>query len=1166
LAKQVSSIKGRNNVTDLPFVHLHVHTEFSLLDGAIRIDRMLEKARGLGMGSVAITDHGNMFGVVQFYDQAVKAGIQPIIGCEVYVAPGDRRDRSPAPGGGPNAHHLTLLVMNEEGYRNLSALVTLGHLEGFYYHPRVDMEILRKYHAGLIVLSGCMKGVIPYLALAGQMDAAREKARELASVFDGRFYLEVQANKLPEQKRVNRMLREISRDLSLPLVGTNDCHYLNREDAQAHDVLLCIQTGKSVEDEKRLRFSSDEFYFKSRSEMEEALQGYEDALDHTVEVAERCNYQMGFGQYKFPVFRVEPAQSLDDMLTDKARKGFERRLAEKEAEEGPLSESVRAEYRDRLEFELSVILKMGFAGYFLIVADFIEYAHSNDIAVGPGRGSAAGSLVAYCLNITNIEPIKYGLLFERFLNPARISMPDIDIDFCVNGRDQVIRYVAEKYGRENVSQIITFGTMKARGVIRDVGRTLNIPLGEVDRIAKLVPEGPGVHLDDAIRDEPELKSLEEGGGPGKKLLEISRALEGLARHASTHACGVVIADRPLVEYLPLYRGHKGEIMAQFTMERIEKLGLIKFDFLGLKTLTVIKEALRLIEQTAGETIDIGKISLTDEAPYQLCSDGKTTGVFQLESSGMKDLLRRLRPEVFEDMIALMALYRPGPLGSNMIDDFINGKHGNGKINYFLPQLEPILKETYGVILYQEQVMKIAQVLAGYTMGEADELRKAVGKKKPELMARHRTKFVDGAVANKVAPQMAEKLFGLIDKFGGYGFNKSHSAAYAMIAYQTAYLKAHYPVQFMAALLTQDMGNQDKTIKNIAECRAMGIEILPPDVNESQADFSVVDGKIRFGLAAVKNVGVKAVELMIEERVRHGPFGDLLDFCRRVDGSKVNRRVLEGLIQCGAFDFTGEYRSRLLAGLDDALRICGANHDPNQLNIFGSLALSNGGAGGLLELPDIPEWSEADRLRREKEGLGFYITGHPLDSFTKEIEQFATCLVQDLATRKDKGQVKIAGVVEGLKIKRTRRGDKMAVIQLEDLTGSTEVVIFPDVFSAISPLLKGDDPLLVTGSVEISETAAKVIAKEINRLSDVRLSAVKAIRVALENGRASRATLEDLRDIVFKYPGESRLLFKVDVPGGDPLVISAHDRFNVLPCRGLLEEVEALLGYQAWELI
>ncbi len=1152
-------------MTDSPFVHLHVHTEYSLLDGAIRIDRMLDKVRALRMDSVAITDHGNMFGVVQFYDQAVKAGIKPIIGCEIYVAPGDRRDRSPSPGGGPAAYHLTLLVMNEDGYKNLSALVTLGHLEGFYYRPRVDMELLRKYNSGLIALSGCLKGPVPYLVNTGQIESAKEKAEEMASIFDNeRFYLEVQANKLSDQKKVNRGLREISHDLSIPLIGTNDCHYLNKEDAEAHDVLLCIQTGKSIDDEKRLKFSSDEFYFKSRLEMEEGLKGYEDALDNTVRVAGLCEYEMSFGQYKFPKFQVPKDRSLNDMLISDAEKGLVRRLAEKE-EEGPLSEEVKAEYRERLDFELSVILKMDFAGYFLIVADFIEYAFSNDISVGPGRGSAAGSLVAYCLNITDIDPIRYGLLFERFLNPARISMPDIDIDFCINGRDQVIQYVAEKYGRDNVSQIITFGTMKARGVIRDVGRSLNIPLREVDRIAKLVPEGPGVKLDQAIREEPELRALEEGEGPGKRLLKISRILEGLARHASTHACGVVIADRPLVEYLPLYAGSKGEVMAQFTMEKIEQLGLIKFDFLGLKTLTVIKEALRLIEKTTNMRIDLGKISLNDSASYQLCSDGKTTGVFQLESSGMKDLLRRLKPEVFEDMIALMALYRPGPLGSNMIDDFINGKHGRGKINYFLPQLEPILRETYGVILYQEQVMKIAQVLAKYTMGEADELRKAVGKKKPELMAKHSAKFVEGATANGVEPKMAKKLFGLIDKFGGYGFNKSHSAAYAMIAYQTAYLKSHYPVEFMAALLTQDMGNQDKTIKNIAECRVMGIEILPPDVNESQADFSVVEGKIRFGLAAVKNVGLKAVELVIEERDSHEPFSDLLDFCRRVNGSKVNRRVLEGLIQCGAFDFTGAYRSRLFAGLDDALRICGANHDPNQLNMFGPLSFGNGESGGLLELPEIAEWNERETLRREKEALGFYITGHPLASFHDEIERFTTCLVHDLPAQKDKALVKIAGIVESLKIKRTKRGDKMAIIHLEDLTGSTEVVIFPDLFAAVSPLLKGDEPLLITGGAEIGDSAAKILAKEIETLTSLKLNSVRAITLHLKNGGPSREVLEDLRDIVFKYPGECKLIFKVSVSEGEEVMVSAHDRFNVLPCNELLAEVDGLLGHRAWEL-
>ena len=1150
-----------------PFVHLHVHTEFSLLDGAIRIDKLIEKSRNLGMEAVAITDHGNMFGAVQFYGRAVKAGVKPIIGCEIYVARGDRRDRSPDPNGQPNAYHMVLLVMNDEGYKNLSKLVTLGHLEGFYYHPRVDMELLREYNSGLIALSACLKGEVPYLISAGRIDLAREKAQEMAAIFDkDRFWLEVQANNLPEQIKVNASLREISQDLSIPLVATNDCHYLNREDAQAHDVLLCIQTGKSVDDEKRLKFSADEFYFKSLSEMELALEGFEDALANTVELASRCRYEMEFGRYKFPQFQVPGGRSLNDTFTEEVQKGLEKRLTEKEAEEGPQSEEVIREYRERLDFELKIIHDMGFAGYFLIVADFIEYARSCHIPVGPGRGSVAGSLVAFCLNITNIDPIKYGLLFERFLNPQRVSMPDIDIDFCINGRDDVIRYVTEKYGRDNVGQIITFGTMKARGAIRDVGRSLNIPLAEVDRIAKLVPEGPNISLDRAIQEEPGLRRLEMEDGSAKKLLKISRALEGLARHVSTHASGVVVSDRPLVEYLPLFKGSKGEIMTQFTMDGIEQLGLIKFDFLGLKTLTVIKQALSLIAETTGANVDIDKIPLDDKASYLLCSEGRTTGVFQLESSGMKELLRRLRPEVFEDIVALVALYRPGPLGSNMIDDFISGKQGKAKIKYSLPQLEPILKETYGVILYQEQVMKIAQIVADYTLAEADELRKAIGKKKPEIMADHRLRFIEGAKKVGVDTKAARKLFMLIEKFGGYGFNKSHSAAYAMIAYQTAYLKAHYPVQFMAALLTQDMGNQDKTIKNIAECRGMGIEILPPDINESQADFSVVGGKIRFGLAAVKNVGMKAVESIIEERDRHGPFRDLLGFSKGVEGSKVNRRVLEGLIQCGAFDFMSVYRSRLFAGLDDVFKFCGANRDPNQLNMFNSLDLTNGGSGGALELPDIAEWDEKERLARERESLGFYITGHPLDGFSTEIERVATCAVQDLPGQKDKSQVKVAGLVEGLKVKRTRRGDKMALFNLEDLTGSIEVILFPEVFNRSLPLLTSDRPLLVNGNIETGDNSAKIIAQEIVTLDSIRQKDIRAVELRLKEERISREVLKALRDIVFRYPGECGLLFNVDMSDGKAVAISAHDRFNVLPCHELVEEIDALIGSKVCRFI
>jgi DNA polymerase-3 subunit alpha len=1153
-------------VTRLPhFVHLHVHTEYSLLDGAIRIDRLLEKTRSLGMEAVAITDHGNIFGAVEFFSLAAKGGVKPILGCEVYVAPGHRKDRSPSAEGSPNAHHLILLVANEEGYRNLSRLITLGHLEGFYYHPRVDMELLRMHNRGLIALSACLKGKVPYLIQAGRFEEAKERAEELASIFDkDRFFLEVQANGLPEQIKVNAHLKELARELSLPLVATNDCHYLRRDDAEAHDVLLCIQTGKSVDDPKRLKFSKDEFFFKSREEMAGALgrDDYSEALDATLEIARRCEYEMEFGRYKYPVFTPSDGgnkKSLNDTIAEEARKGLERRLKQTADDGRPLSGDEQKEYEDRLQYELGVITKMGFAGYFLIVADFIDYARRADIPVGPGRGSAAGSLVAYCLNITNIDPIKYGLLFERFLNPHRISMPDIDIDFCMNGRDDVIRYVAEKYGRDNVGQIITFGTMKARAVIRDVGRTLSIPYGEVDRIAKLVPAGPNVSLEKAIQEEPDLRKLEQGEERHRKLLRIARSLEGLSRHASTHASGVVISDRPLVEYLPLFKGTNDEVMTQFTMDQIEKLGLIKFDFLGLRTLTVIKHALSLIEKTAGQKIDIDKIPLDDQATYQLCSEGKTTGVFQLESSGMKDLLRRLKPEVFEDMIALVALYRPGPLGSNMVEEFIAGKHGKAKIKYLLPQLEPILKETYGVILYQEQVMKIAQVLAKYTLAEADELRKAMGKKKAEVMAQHKARFIDGASRNGVDPKVAERLFALIDKFGGYGFNKSHSAAYAVIAYQTAFLKAHYPVQFMAALLTQDMGNQDKTIKNIAECREMSIQILPPDINESQPDFAVVEGGIRFGLGAVKNVGLKAVESVIEERGKGGPFNDLLDFCKRVDGTKVNRRVLESLIQCGAFDFTGTPRSTFFASLEDVLRLCGAIQDPNQLNMFSFSQGDETMAFHHLNLPQLEEWDEKEKLQREKEALGFYITGHPLDSVKNEVERFATCAIQDLSNLVDKTQVKIAGVVESLKIKRTKRGEKMALLTLEDQTGSIEVVVFPDVFNLYSPFLKSDEPLLVSGTAEVDDNNVKMVSHEITPIEKVKGKAVKAIELPLSQGWISRDNLEEVKDVLFRYPGDSSVFFRVPANPDKEILIAAHPRYRVLPCDEMIKEIESIIG-------
>ena len=1141
-----------------PFIHLHVHTEFSLLDGATRIDRMLKKAASLGMEAVAITDHGNMFGAVEFYSQAVKAGIKPIIGCEAYVAPNSRKDKSPSGDGQPNAYHLVLLVMDETGYRNLSRLVTLGNLEGFYYHPRIDMEILRKYNAGLIALSACLKGHIPYYLRIGRAEEAKRYARELSSIFDhDRFYLEIMANKLPEQITVNKALKELAQELSLPLVATNDCHYLNKEDAEAHDILLCIQTGKSVDDPNRLRFSNDEFYFKSGAEIAFDLDEFPEALDNTLNIAKRCNYEMQFGQYKYPVFQMSGDLSLEEKFEKEAREGLEKRLVRKEALEGSLSPELKKEYEDRLTYELKTIREMGFSGYFLIVADFIDYARKSGIPVGPGRGSAAGSLTAYALKITDIDPIKYGLLFERFLNPGRISMPDIDIDFCIKSRDKVIDYVSDKYGRENVSQIITFGTMKARAVIRDVGRSINVSYAEADRIAKLIPEGINITLDEAIDAEPKLKAMEEGTDDERRLLRISRSLEGLTRHASTHASGIVISDRPLVEYLPLFRGPNGEVMTQYTMDQVAQLGLIKFDFLGLKTLTVIQDALDLIKETTGQVIKLDEIETEDDETFRLTSEGKTTGVFQLESSGMKELLRNLKPGVFEDIVASVALYRPGPLGSNMVDDFIKRKHGGVKITFPLPQLEEILAETYGVIVYQEQVMRIAQVLANYTLGEADLLRKAISKKKPKEMARQKERFLAGINQNKLNIKKATHVYELIEKFGGYGFNKSHSVAYAMIAYQTAYLKAHYPVQFMAALLTEDMGSQDKTIKNIAECKEMGIPILPPDINQSQVNFAVVGDSIRFGLAAVKNVGIKAVEAIVHERERNGSFHSLIDFCRRVDKSKVNKRVLEGLVQCGAFDFSGVFRSRLFASLNDVIAYGGISEDPNQLNMFDLFPSKE--EEKTFESKDIDEWEDDEKLRREKESLGFYITGHPLDRFVDAINQFATTTTQDLVAIKDKSIVKLAGLVNSMRIKRTRKGEKMAIINLEDKKGFTEIVVFPDVFAKCTPLLNDDRPLLITGEAEVGDNLAKIRAQEIVALETVKQKSIKSILIPISQDGLARSSLMKLRDLIFRYPGECRLKFRINLDGDKVAMVIAHNRYSVMPDENLIEEIESLVG-------
>ncbi|MDR0478018.1 MAG: DNA polymerase III subunit alpha, partial [Desulfobulbaceae bacterium] len=896
------------------FTHLHVHSQYSLLDGSIRIANLLEKCQEFGMDAVALTDHGAMFGALEFYVKAKKAQIKPIVGCEFYVAPGDRRDRKAIDG--QVAFHLVLLAMNADGYHNLMKLASIAQTEGFYYRPRIDMETLAAYSDNLLALSACLHGHVPYLIAQGDLDGARAKAREFQKIFGDRFYFELQENGLREQRAVNDGLAKLGKELSIKLVATNDCHYLLREEAHAHELLLCIQTGKTINDPKHFKFATDQLYFKSPEDMRRDFSWCPEAVANTQEVADRCHLELKMGDYHFPNFPVPEGESLETMFTKACRDGLERRFAQMK-KMGAYSEEIDKQYRARLESEIDVIIKMGFAGYFLIVADFINWAKDRDIPVGPGRGSGAGSLAAYCLRITNIDPIPFGLIFERFLNIERKSMPDFDVDFCQDRRGEVIEYVRGKYGgSSHVAQIITYGTMKARGVIRDVGRALDIPFADVDVVAKLVPESLHMTLEKAMQEEPKLAEVAAADPRMAELLSISQTLEGLARHTSTHAAGVVISPGPMTDYLPVCRGNSDdETITQYDMKHTEMTGLIKFDFLGLTTLTVIHKTLQLIKADTGKELDIDTIPLDDQATFELLRRGDALGIFQLESSGMQELLVKMAPDSIADLVALVALYRPGPLESGMIDDYINTKHGRAKAHYPLPQLQEVLAETYGVIVYQEQVMKIANILASYSLGDADNLRRAMGKKIPEVMDAEKEKFMAGALKNGHPADKAEYIFDLMAKFAGYGFNKSHSAAYALVSYQTAYLKSHYTAQFMAALLSCVMGNTDKVVLYISECREHGIEVLPPDINESQKDFSVVKACVRFGLAAVKNVGDSALDSVLEEREKSGKFTSLSNFCNRVDSRRVNSRVIESLIKSGSFDSLGYNRAQLMAILD-----------------------------------------------------------------------------------------------------------------------------------------------------------------------------------------------------------------------------------------------------------
>jgi len=1093
------------------------------------------------MPALAISDHGVMYGVVDFYKACKEAGIKPIIGCEVYVAPRTMYDRTPRMD--DNLYHLVLLAESPEGYRNLMKLVSLGYTDGFYYKPRVDKEALARHSKGIIALSGCIAGEVAAKILAGEPKKARQSAADYRDIFSREnFFLELQDHGFQEQKTVNRELLNIHRETDIPLVATNDVHYVERKDAEAQDVLLAIQTGKSVDDPGRLKFQSEELYLKSPDEMNLLFGEIPPALRNTLEIAGRCNVEIGFGNYYLPDYAVPEGYSADTYLEELCRRGARR-----------IYGGLNGEVEKRLEFELDVVKQMGYSAYFLIVWDFIHFARERGIPVGPGRGSAAGSLVAYTLGITNIDPLKYGLLFERFLNPSRVSMPDIDIDFCFERRGEVIDYVVQKYGSDRVAQIITFGTMAARASIRDVGRALNMPYGEVDKVAKLVPAELHVTIEKALNDSPELKELYDNKPEIKKLIDTAAALEGVPRHASTHAAGIVITPEPLTNYLPLYKAGDGPVTTQFAMGTVEELGLLKMDLLGLRTLTVINDAVRLIAESAGREIDIDRISLDDRLTYEMLSRGETAGVFQLESGGMRSILRDLKPEVFEDIVALVALYRPGPLGSGMVEDFIKNKHGIKKVKYLHPRLEPILKDTYGVILYQEQVMRIASDLAGFTLGEADLLRRAMGKKKPEIIAGLRSQFVEGAAGNGVEVETAGQIFDLMEYFAGYGFNKSHSAAYAMVSYQTAFLKANYPLQYMAALLTSVKDNTDKVAAYIEECRRLGIEVLPPDVNESRESFTVAGNKIRFGLAAVKNVGTGAVDSIIRTREKDGPFSSYADFCRRLDTKVVNRRVLESLIKCGAFDSLGHRRAQLMAAVDTGLGLAQQSQRERENGQLSLLDFMDGGVqeSVSLSLPDVDEYPEAEMLAIEKETLGLYISGHPLSRYRDTLSELVTATAAELPELPDDSEVVLGGLIAAVKKLSTRRGEPMAALVLEDLTGSVEVIVYPRPYLKNRPAIRVDEVVLIKGKTRENGDGVKVIGEEVSTL-DSRFGGELHLKI----DSADSPLLEQIRLVLSSFKGESPVFLHFEK---ERKVIKVGEDFQVDLSGAAVSRLEELLG-------
>ncbi len=1143
-----------------PFVHLHFHTEYSLLDGLCPISKIMSTATELGMSSVAITDHGVLYGIVDFYKQAKAAGVKPIIGCEAYLAEGSMHERQRTAGGKSQSYHQLLLAENEEGYANLVRLISHAHLEGFYYKPRIDRELLARHSKGLIATSTCLKGEIPQRILQGDMPGALELTGTYADIM-GRdnFFLELQDHGIREQRIVNEGILEIARKTGLPLIATNDVHYLKKEHAEAHEIMLCLQTQTVMSDPKRMRYTSNEFYMKSPAEMWALFKETPEACSNTALIAERCNVKLDLeGTLHFPIYQVPKGTSSKEYLCALIRDGLKDRYGIEDVDH-PRNDREKV-IGERYRHEIDVIERTGFINYFLVVWDFIRFARDHHIPVGPGRGSGAGSIVAYALGITGIDPLHYDLIFERFLNPERVSPPDFDIDFCQSRRGEVIDYVKQKYGHDSVAQIVTFGTLGAKTVLRDIGRVLEIPYAECDRLAKMVPEDPNMTLDRALAENPELKQATEREEHARRIMKYATVLEGLPRNQGTHAAGVVIGEKPLIEIIPLAVDKESQVVTQFEMKPLEMIGLLKMDFLGLKTLTVIQEALEKIRETTGRTIDLDALPMDDELTFALLNRGDTVGVFQVESKGMRDLLRRIGLTKFEELIAMIALYRPGPM--NMLDDYVNRKHGKVKIKYEHPLLESILKETYGVMLYQEQVQRAANVLAGFSLGQGDLLRRAIGKKIKEEMVTQREAFVNGcAKVNHIPARIAERIFDNIERFAGYGFNKSHSAAYAILSYQTAYLKAHYPSEFMAALLSCDMGNADKLPVFISECQTMGLEVLPPSVNQSGVRFRPEGKGIRFGLAGVKNVGVSAVEAIVEERQARGPFKGLVDFCSRMSTNLVNRKVVESLIKCGAFDFCGMTRGRLYAGIDFALARAAdqmRDRQTGQTSLFDMLGAEEKGELSE-ELPHADPWSATEMLTHEKELLGFYISGHPLTEHEWTLNKFALVRMVALPDVEPGTITRVGGLVTHYHKRFSKKTQEpFAIFRLESLAGSVEVLAFPQTFREYGVYLKENAPVMICGELTRDDDL-KIKAIEIYPLAEVHQYFTQNVSLHLPTAGLDEGKLQQIKDVIRRNPGQTPLRICLLSPNGEKIFIDTDRAYTVDPSETLVQGLEELLG-------